>query len=83
MADVDQNLLAQAVAELGITVPVMRAETSGKGLKLWLYGGDGKPVTWMPKAQTAKASAQAKPKAASRSRARSTKTKKAVKKDET
>jgi hypothetical protein len=80
--DVDQKLLAQAVAELGITVPVMCAEKAGAGLKLWLYGQGDKPVTWMPKAQATKASAQAKPKAAARSRARSTKTKKAVK-DET
>jgi hypothetical protein len=77
--DVDQKLLAQAVAELGVTVPVMRAEASGAGLKLWLYGGDGQPVTWMPEAQAKPAQAQpkaaAKPKATSRSRARSTRKK--------
>jgi hypothetical protein len=41
--------LAQAVAELGVDVPVLRAEAHGDGLKLWLYGGQGEPVTWEPK----------------------------------
>ncbi len=68
MAEDLKDLLAQAVAELGITVPVMRAEASGTGLKLWLYGGDGKPVTWRPKAP-----AQAKPRARSASKRRTAK----------
>jgi len=58
MLDVDRDLLAQARAELGITVPVMRAEALGTGLKLWLYGRGGEPVTWAPK----KAQAGLKPK---------------------
>ncbi len=82
MADVDKNLLAQAKAELGINVPVMRAEKAGDGLKLWLYGRGDKPVTWTPaQAKPAPAQAKAPAKAKPTARARSTK-KKAVKKDE-
>jgi len=51
---VDRKLLARAVAELGITVPVLRVEVEGDGLKLWLYGRGDKPVTWTPKAQPGK-----------------------------
>jgi hypothetical protein len=55
--------LAQAVAELGVDVPVLRAEAHGDGLKLWLYGGQGEPVTWEPKAKAeAKVEAEAEPK---------------------
>jgi hypothetical protein len=46
---VNDNLIAQAVRELGISVPVLRVEAHGSGLKLWLYGGQGEPVTWEPK----------------------------------
>lgn len=46
-----EDLLARAVRELKVDVPVLRYEKSGDGLKLWLYGGDGKPVTWKPKAE--------------------------------
>jgi hypothetical protein len=59
---VNDNLIAQAVRELGIRVPVLRVEAHGNGgLKLWLYGGQGEPVTWEPKAK-AKVEAEAKPK---------------------
>jgi hypothetical protein len=46
---VNDNLIAQAVRELGISVPVLRVEAHGSGLKLWLYGGQGEPVVWEPK----------------------------------
>jgi hypothetical protein len=51
MAEASEALLAQAVAELGIDVPVLRAEESGAGLKLWLYGQGDRPVVWKPKAK--------------------------------
>ena len=47
----DSALLARAVAELGINVPVIRCEAEGTGLKLWLYGQGDKPITWKPKAK--------------------------------
>ncbi len=67
---VNDNLIAQAVRELGIGVPVLRVEAHGNGgLKLWLYGGQGEPVTWEPKAKAeakveveAKVEAEPKPK---------------------
>jgi len=47
--------MARAKAELGVTVPVYRAEAVGDGLRLWLYGSpDGKPVIWTPRAGQAK-----------------------------
>jgi len=82
MTEVNRALLARAVAELGVTVPVMRVDVSGAGLKLWLYGGHGQPLTWMPKAEAkveaeAKAEVEAEAKAKPSARARSTR-KKAV-----
>jgi hypothetical protein len=62
---VTDKAIAQAVVELGVDVPVLRAEAHGDGLKLWLYGGQGEPVTWEPKAKAkveAKVEAEAKPK---------------------
>jgi hypothetical protein len=67
---VNDNLIAQAVRELGIRVPVLRVEAHGNGgLKLWLYGGQGEPVVWEPQAKAeakveaeAKAEAKAEPK---------------------
>jgi hypothetical protein len=63
---VNDNLIAQAVRDLSIDVPVIRAEAHGDGgLKLWLYGGQGEPVTWEPKAKAkadAKVEAKAEPK---------------------
>jgi hypothetical protein len=59
---VNDNLIAQAVRELGIRVPVLRVEAHGNGgLKLWLYGGQGEPVVWEPQAKAeVKAKAEAK-----------------------
>jgi hypothetical protein len=63
---VNDNLIAQAVRELGIRVPVLRVEAHGNGgLKLWLYGGQGEPVVWEPKGKAeakAKVEAEAEPK---------------------
>jgi hypothetical protein len=68
---VNDNLIAQAVAELGINVPVLRVEAYGNGgLKLWLYGGQGESVVWEPKAEVeAKAETKAKPKPKARKEA--------------
>jgi hypothetical protein len=63
---VNDNLIAQAVRELGIRVPVLRVEAHGNGgLKLWLYGGQGEPVVWEPQAKAeakVEVEAEAKPK---------------------
>jgi hypothetical protein len=59
---VNDNLIAQAVRDLSIDVPVIRVEAYGNGgLKLWLYGGQGEPVIWEPKGKAeAKAEVEAK-----------------------
>ena len=42
------QLITQAKKALNITVPTYRHEIKGNTVKLWLYGGDGKPVVWKP-----------------------------------
>ena len=50
--------LKTAIRELNITVPVLAfQEVRGGGLDIYLYGSNGQPVRWKPKA-TRKAAAK-------------------------
>jgi hypothetical protein len=41
----EQTLLKAVVKRLKIDRPILKYEIKGRTIKLWLYGGDGTPVT--------------------------------------
>jgi hypothetical protein len=57
------ELRKKAIQELGIDRPVSRTRLVGSRLELYLYGGDGQPLTFEEPAEKPKKKAGRKPKA--------------------
>jgi hypothetical protein len=54
MTPTEQQLLSAVVKRLKIDRPILRYEVKGRTVKLWLYGGDGNPVTYTLRAKRTK-----------------------------